>query len=52
MLKLKILLSNVIRAYRIYSDIPEKDYCLTADIILKRKEGFQVRIEKRQPLVK
>ncbi|KAK6631175.1 hypothetical protein RUM43_014271 [Polyplax serrata] len=41
MLKLKILLSTVLRNYRIYSDIPEKDFCLTADIILKRKDGFQ-----------
>lgn len=53
MLKLKVLLSTILRNYRIYSDLKEEDFKLQADIILKREEGFQVRIERRQkPMAK
>ncbi|XP_008546138.1 cytochrome P450 4g15 [Microplitis demolitor] len=48
MLKLKILLSTILRNYRIRSDIKEKDFRLQADIILKRAEGFRVRLEPRR----
>ncbi|KAK7790567.1 hypothetical protein R5R35_002023 [Gryllus longicercus] len=48
MLKLKILLSTILRNFKIYSDIEEKDFRLTGDIILKRAEGFQIRLEQRQ----
>lgn len=52
MLKLKILLSTIIRNYRIHSDMKEEDFKLQADIILKREEGFQVRLEKRNVMAK
>ncbi|KAF2897676.1 hypothetical protein ILUMI_08493 [Ignelater luminosus] len=50
MLKLKILLSTIMRNFRIKSDIQEKDFKLQGDIILKRAEGFQVRLEPRKPM--
>ncbi|XP_062137872.1 cytochrome P450 4g15 [Drosophila sulfurigaster albostrigata] len=49
MLKLKILLSTIMRNYRVYSDLSESDFRLQADIILKREEGFRVRLQPRQP---
>ncbi|KAJ8911044.1 hypothetical protein NQ315_004690, partial [Exocentrus adspersus] len=52
MLKLKILLSTILRSYRIKSDLCEKDFQLQADIILKRAEGFKIRLEPRKQLVK
>lgn len=52
MLKLKILLSTILRNYRIKSDIQEKDFQLQADIILKRAEGFKIRLEPRKPMAK
>lgn len=50
MLKLKILLSTILRNYRIHSDLTEKDFRLQADIIMKREEGFKVRLTPRSPL--
>lgn len=52
MLKLKVLLSTILRNYRIHSDLKEEDFKLQADIILKREEGFQVRLERRKTLAK
>ncbi|KAJ8974794.1 hypothetical protein NQ317_017444 [Molorchus minor] len=52
MLKLKILLSTILRNYRIKSDIQEKDFQLQADIILKRAEGFKIKLEPRKSLIK
>ncbi|KAH1027891.1 cytochrome P450 4g15 [Dendroctonus ponderosae] len=52
MLKLKILLSTIMRSYKIKSNLKETDYKLQADIILKRTDGFKVILEKRQPIVK
>nr|NP_001352320.1 cytochrome P450 4g15-like [Anoplophora glabripennis]QYA71968.1 cytochrome P450 [Anoplophora glabripennis] len=52
MLKLKILLSTILRNYRIKSDIGEKEFQLQADIILKRAEGFKIKLEPRKRLVK
>ncbi|XP_005177793.1 cytochrome P450 4g15 [Musca domestica] len=49
MLKLKILLSTILRNYRVYSDLTEEDFRLQADIILKREEGFRVRLAPRKP---
>ena len=49
MLKLKILLSTILRNYRVYSDMTEEEFKLQADIILKREEGFRVRLEPRRP---
>ncbi|KAI4462569.1 cytochrome p450 family 4 [Holotrichia oblita] len=48
MLKLKILLSTILRSYRIYSDLEEADFNLQADIILKRAEGFPIQIKPRR----
>ncbi|KAI2474037.1 cytochrome P450 4g15 [Diabrotica virgifera virgifera] len=52
MLKLKILLSTILRHYRVKSDLQEKDFLLQADIILKRAEGFKVRLEPRNRQLK
>uniref|UniRef100_A0A182LRX0 Uncharacterized protein n=1 Tax=Anopheles culicifacies TaxID=139723 RepID=A0A182LRX0_9DIPT len=48
MLKLKIILSTILRNFRVHSDLKEEDFKLQADIILKREEGFQIRLEPRQ----
>ncbi|EAL40625.3 cytochrome P450 4g15 [Anopheles arabiensis] len=48
MLKLKIILSTILRNFRVYSDLKEEEFKLQADIILKREEGFQIRLEPRQ----
>ncbi|XP_026747298.1 cytochrome P450 4g15 [Trichoplusia ni] len=47
MLKLKIILSTILRNFRVHSDIKESDFKLQADIILKRAEGFKVRLTPR-----
>uniref|UniRef100_T1GUJ2 Cytochrome P450 n=1 Tax=Megaselia scalaris TaxID=36166 RepID=T1GUJ2_MEGSC len=49
MLKLKILLSTILRNFRIHSDLTENDFRLQADIIMKREEGFKVRLSPRRP---
>jgi cytochrome P450 family 4 len=48
LLKLKIILSTILRNFKVYSDIPEEDYRLQADIILKRSDGFMIRLEPRK----
>ncbi|KYQ46660.1 Cytochrome P450 4g15 [Trachymyrmex zeteki] len=48
MLKLKIILSTIMRNYRIKSDIKESDFRLQADIILKRTEGFKIKLVPRK----
>lgn len=48
MLKLKIVLSTILRNFRVKSDIKEADFRLTADIILKRAEGFKIKLEPRR----
>ncbi|XP_014207606.1 cytochrome P450 4g15 isoform X1 [Copidosoma floridanum] len=48
MLKLKILLSTILRNFRIKSTVKEEDFRLQADIILKRAEGFKVKLEPRK----
>lgn len=48
MLKLKVILSTILRNFKVVADIPEKDYQLQADIILKRAEGFKIRLEPRK----
>ncbi|XP_026326913.1 cytochrome P450 4g15 [Hyposmocoma kahamanoa] len=52
MLKLKIILSTILRNFRVHSDLTEKDFQLQADIILKRAEGFKVRLEPRKTMAK
>lgn len=48
MLKLKILITTILRNYKINSTLTEDDYKLQADIILKRTDGFRIEIEPRQ----
>lgn len=48
MLKLKVLLSTILRAYHIKSDVKETDYKLIADIILKRADDFRIEVEPRR----
>lgn len=50
MLKLKILLATILRNYRVHADVAEEDYKLQADIILKREEGFPIRVVPRRKL--
>lgn len=52
MLKLKILLSTILRNFRVQSTVKECDFRLQADIILKRAEGFKVKLEPRRPMAK
>ena len=47
MLKLKILISTILRNFTVESNIPEKDFQLQGDIILKRAEGFQIQLKPR-----
>ncbi|XP_015114495.1 cytochrome P450 4g15 [Diachasma alloeum] len=47
MLKLKVLLSTILRNYKILSDLTEADFRLQLDIILKRADGFPIWIEPR-----
>ncbi|XP_011881550.1 PREDICTED: cytochrome P450 4g15 [Vollenhovia emeryi] len=47
-LKLKIILSTIMRNFRVKSDIKESDFRLQADIILKRAEGFKIRLQPRK----
>lgn len=47
MLKLKVLLSTILRNYKINSDFKEKDFQLQVDIILKRSDGFKIKLEPR-----
>jgi cytochrome P450 family 4 len=48
MLKLKVLLSTIVRNFKVNSTVPEKDFKLQADIILKRTDGFRITLEKRE----
>ncbi|XP_012536641.1 cytochrome P450 4g15 [Monomorium pharaonis] len=47
-LKLKVLLSTILRNYHIISDTPDNDFLLRADIILKRHDGFKIKIKPRK----
>ncbi|XP_071631439.1 cytochrome P450 4g15-like isoform X2 [Temnothorax longispinosus] len=49
LLKLKVLLSTILRNYRMISDTPDKDFHLRGDIILKRHDGFKIKVEPREP---
>ncbi|XP_014486916.1 PREDICTED: uncharacterized protein LOC106750830 [Dinoponera quadriceps] len=49
MLKLKVLLSTILRNYRVISKVPYQDFVLRGDIILKRSDGFNIKIESRKP---
>ncbi|KAJ8871480.1 hypothetical protein PR048_027797 [Dryococelus australis] len=47
MLKLKVMISTVLRNYKIVSEVPQEVFKLQADIILKRSDGFRIRLEPR-----
>jgi cytochrome P450 family 4 len=49
MLKLKVLLSTILRNFKINSNCGEKDFKLTGDIILKRDDGFRILLDPRHP---
>ena len=51
MLKLKVLLSTILRNYKVTSDLTEEDFKLQVDIILKRSDGFRIKIEPRNETV-
>jgi cytochrome P450 family 4 len=50
MLKLKIILSTILRNFKVNSKTSEKDWKLQADIILKRTDGFNITLEPRKSL--
>ncbi|EFN67218.1 Cytochrome P450 4g15 [Camponotus floridanus] len=50
MLKLKVLLSTILRNYRVISDVADNDFVLQGDIILKRHDGFKIKLEPREPI--
>jgi cytochrome P450 family 4 len=52
LLKLKILLSTILRKFKVYSYVKEDDYSLQADIILKRADGFMIKLEPREKNLK
>ncbi|XP_073833000.1 cytochrome P450 4g1-like [Musca autumnalis] len=47
MLQLKVLLSTIIRNYRVSSTRTQDDFKLQGDIILKMSNGFNISLEKR-----
>ncbi|KAF5302920.1 hypothetical protein FQA39_LY02100 [Lamprigera yunnana] len=47
MLKLKVLLSTIMRNFVVKSKCQESDFQLQGDIILKRAEGFPISLEPR-----
>nr|UPO37782.1 cytochrome P450 4g1 [Liriomyza trifolii] len=51
MLKLKVLLSTIIRAYKVDSNETEADFKLQADIILKLENGFNIKLQPRAQTV-
>ena len=48
MIKLKVLLSTILRNYHVKSNVPERDFKLQADIILKRTDGFRIVLGERK----
>ncbi len=48
MLKLKVLLSTIVRNFYVTSTVPEKDFKLQGDIILKRRDGFRIKLSHRE----
>ncbi|EDV91896.1 cytochrome P450 4g1 [Drosophila grimshawi] len=48
MLKLKVLLSTIVRNYIVHSTDTEADFKLQADIILKLENGFNISLEPRK----
>lgn len=53
MLKLKVILSTILRNFTVHSPVKFNDWKLQADIILKRTDGFKIQLNprKKTPLV-
>ncbi|CAH1400025.1 unnamed protein product [Nezara viridula] len=47
MLKLKVLIATILRKYKVLPGKKEADWKLQGDIILKRTDGFGIRVEPR-----
>lgn len=52
MLKLKVLLSSIVRHYVIDCKMKEEDFKLQADIILKLENGFNISLKPRDHSIK
>ncbi|XP_061401492.1 cytochrome P450 4g1-like [Musca vetustissima] len=52
MIKLKILLSTILRHFEVKCNQQEKDFRLQADIILKMENGFNITLEPRAEAMK
>lgn len=48
MLKLKVMLSTILRNYRVNCDMSEKDFKLKGDLILKMDNGFNINLMPRK----
>ncbi|KAI5725989.1 hypothetical protein M8J77_022477 [Diaphorina citri] len=48
MLKLKVILSTILRNFTVYSPIKFEDWKVQADIILKRTDGFKIQLKPRR----
>nr|CAD7430201.1 unnamed protein product [Timema monikensis] len=48
MLKLKVMISTILRNYKVISDTPLEKFALQGDIILKRADGFMIRLDNRK----
>lgn len=48
MLKMKIILSTILRHFKVNNAIAEKDWKLQADIVLKRADGYKISLEPRK----
>lgn len=48
MLKLKVILSTILRNFKVLGGKKQNDWKLQADIILKRTDGFRIKLEPRK----
>lgn len=48
MLKLKVILSTLLRNFNVVGGKKQNDWQLQADIILKRTDGFNIKLEPRK----
>lgn len=48
MLKLKVILSTLLRNFNVVGGKKQNDWQLQADIILKRTDGFNIKLQPRK----
>lgn len=48
MLEMKVILSTILRHFKVNHAIAEKDWKLQADIVLKRADGYKISLESRK----